>query len=216
VHAGGGLYGKRYVIVTDGWSKLRGAPLTNVNICVDDGPAFFWRVEDASGRVKDTLYVVTLHQQWRAEIETVAPGAQFLGFGMDSTATNRAAMKQLQAADPQIIVLPCTAHALSNLLKHTAKYFNWVSDVYETYCTLSEKLINSSKLRSVLHELQEEAYKCKRGICAHVPTTCFPHVPTTRLTLWERKRLAAGIWCGVMCCVLSKHCAILLPLNSGR
>jgi hypothetical protein len=59
------LCGKRYAIVTDGWSRrtaVRGAPLININICVDDGPALFWRVEDSSGLIKGTQYVVSLHQ----------------------------------------------------------------------------------------------------------------------------------------------------------
>jgi hypothetical protein len=43
----------------------------------------------------------------RTEIETAVPTAQLLGYVKDRTATNRAAMKLLQANDPTIVVLPC-------------------------------------------------------------------------------------------------------------
>jgi hypothetical protein len=46
------LLNSRYAIVTDGRSKRtgqRGAPLININICPDDGPAMFWKVVDTSG-----------------------------------------------------------------------------------------------------------------------------------------------------------------------
>jgi hypothetical protein len=165
--------GKRYAIVTDGWSKrtaVRGAPLINVNICPEDAPAIFWRVEDASGRIKDKNYVVQLHQQLRVEMQQAIPCAQLIGYVMDSTATNVAAMRILREEDPDILALPCASHALSNLIKHTAKYFSWLDSTYESCCTISEKLINSQKLRAALHEMQKEEYGSVRGICAHVPT----------------------------------------------
>jgi hypothetical protein len=167
------VIGKRYAIVTDGWSKrtaLRGAPLINVNICPEDAPAIFWRVEDASGCIKDKDYVVRLHQQLRVEMQQAIPRAQFIDYVMDSTATNVAAMRILREEDPDILVLPCASHALSNLIKHTAKYFSWLDFTYESCCTISEKLINSQKLRAALHEIQEAEYGSVLGIWAHVPT----------------------------------------------
>jgi hypothetical protein len=164
---------KRYAIMTDGWSKrtaVHGAPLINVNICPEDAPAIFWRVEDASGRIKDKDYVVRLHQQLCVEMQQVIPRAQFIGYVMDSTATNVVAMRILRGEDPDILVLPCASHALSNLMKHTAKYFSWLDSTYESCCTISEKLINSQTLHAVLHEIQEAEYSSVRGICAHVPT----------------------------------------------
>jgi hypothetical protein len=56
------ISGECYAIVTDGWSTrtaVRGALLMNVNICPKDGSAVLWRVEDASGRIKDKLRDVT-------------------------------------------------------------------------------------------------------------------------------------------------------------
>ena len=132
---------------------MRGAPLINVNICPEDGPAVFWCVEDASGRIRDKGYVVQLHQSLQEEIEQAVPDAHFIGYVMDSTATNVAAMKVLREDDPTILVLPCALHALSNLIKHASKYFSWLDTVYECCCTLSAKLIGSQKLRSALHEL---------------------------------------------------------------
>ena len=89
---------------------------------------------------------------------------------MDSTATNRAAMRILQAEDPTILVLPCAAHALSNLIKHAAKFFQWIDKVYSACCTVSEKLIAAEKLRAALHDIQQEEHGQVQGICAHVPT----------------------------------------------
>jgi hypothetical protein len=59
------LKSARYAIVTDGWSKrtaVRGAPLINIMICPDDGPAVFWRVEDCSGKIKDADFVLQFHE----------------------------------------------------------------------------------------------------------------------------------------------------------
>jgi hypothetical protein len=50
------LCGKRYAVVTDGWSKgtaARSDPLVNINIRPDDEEAVFWRIEHASGCIKD-------------------------------------------------------------------------------------------------------------------------------------------------------------------
>jgi hypothetical protein len=163
---------KRYAIVTDGWSKrtaVCGASLINVNIYPEDAPTIFWRFEDASGRIKDNAYVVRLHQQLRVEMQQAIPRAQFIGYVMDSTSTNVAAMRILREEDPDM-VLSCASHALSNLIKHTAKYLSWLDSTYESCCTISEKLINSQKLRAALHEIQEAEYGSVRGNCAHVPT----------------------------------------------
>jgi hypothetical protein len=81
------------------WSKrtaARGNPLINVMICPDDGPAVAWRIVDPSGQIKDTAYVAQLHRDLRGEIEAAVPNGHFLGYVMDSTATNRAAMRILQ------------------------------------------------------------------------------------------------------------------------
>jgi hypothetical protein len=163
---------KRYAIVTDGWSKrtaVCGASLINVNIYPEDAPTIFWRFEDASGRIKDNAYVVRLHQQLRVEMQQAIPRAQFIGYVMDSTSTNVAAMRILREEDPDM-VLSCASHALSNLIKHTAKYLSWLDSTYESCCTISEKLINSQKLRAALHEIQEAEHGSVRGNCAHVPT----------------------------------------------
>lgn len=59
------LQDARFAVVTDGWSKRtaeRGFPLINVMLCPDDGPAVFWRVIDASGRIKDATHAVQLHK----------------------------------------------------------------------------------------------------------------------------------------------------------
>jgi rRNA-processing protein FCF1 len=129
----------------------------------------FWRIEDASDHIKDAEFVVKLHKKLRAELEALLPDTEFIGYVMDSTATNRKAMTHLREADPTIVVLDCIAHALSNLMKHTAEFFAWVDSVYECSCALSEKLIKNEKMRSAVHELQEAEYGSKCGICAHVP-----------------------------------------------
>jgi hypothetical protein len=163
----------RYAIVTDGWSKRaaqRGTPLINVMVCPDDGPAVFWKVVNAEGQIKDAQYVFELHKELRIEVETALPHAQFVGYIMDSTATNRKSMRMLQTDDPAICVLPCASHALSLVIKHTAKYFQWVDNVYSACCAISEKLINAEKLRFEFHSIQLVEYTHVKGICAHVPT----------------------------------------------
>jgi hypothetical protein len=79
------------------------------------------------------------------------------------------------------LLLPCASHALDNLIKHTAKYFTWVDDVYHACCTLSEKLISTPKLRAALQELQQDEYNAVRGICAHVPT----RFGSKHLVMWD-------------------------------
>jgi hypothetical protein len=64
-------------------------------------------------------------QDIRQEVQQALPSATFLGYIMDSTATNKAAMQVLQDEDPATIVIPCAAHALSLVLKHTAKHCKW-------------------------------------------------------------------------------------------
>jgi hAT family C-terminal dimerisation region len=89
---------------------------------------------------------------------------------MDSTATNRKAMRMLQDKHPILLVLPCAAHCLSLVIKHVDKHFEWVHKVFASCCALSEKIINSEKLRSVLHDHQKACYGSVRSIPAHAPT----------------------------------------------
>jgi hypothetical protein len=147
------LESTQYAIVTDGWSKRaaqRGTPLINPMVCPDDGPAVFWKVMNAPGQIQDAQYVYDLYLELRLDVEKALPSAQFVGFVMDSTATNRKAMKMLREHDHTICVLPCAPHALSLVIKHTAKYFSWVEDVYSASCAISEKLLTCVK--SVMQE----------------------------------------------------------------
>jgi hypothetical protein len=163
----------RYAIVTDGWSKRaaqQGTPLIIVMVCPDDGSAVFWKVVNAEGQIKDAQYVFELHKELRIQVETALPHVQFVGYIMDSTATNRKSMKMLQTDNPAICVLPCASHALSLVIKHTAKYFQWVYNVYSACCAISEKLINAEKLRIELHSIQLVEYTRVEDICVHVPT----------------------------------------------
>jgi hypothetical protein len=141
-----------------------------MNIFPDDDPAMFRKVVDTSGKIKDKDNVVQLHKDIREVMEKLLPNASFLGYVMDSTATNVAATKVLQGEDPSVVVLPRAAHALSNLIKHAAKFFSWVNDAYRACCSISDYLIDSQKLRTALHALQIEEYQAVRCICAHVPT----------------------------------------------
>lgn len=84
-------------------------------------------------------------QDLRAEIEEKISQAQFIGYVMVSTSTNRNAMKTLQINDPNIVVLPCAAHAFSLIIKHINKFFAWVAKVFTSCNAISEKL------RSKLH-----------------------------------------------------------------
>jgi hypothetical protein len=79
-------------------------------------------------------------------------------------------MKILQAEDSSMVVLPCAAHAFSILIKHAAKFFQWIDKVYSACCSVSEKLITSETLRSALCQIQQADYVEVRGMCAHVPT----------------------------------------------
>jgi hypothetical protein len=103
-------------------------------------------------------------------LPAASSGGEFTGFDMDSTATNRDAMKLLQSEDRAILVLPCASHAQSDLIKHAAKFFAWIDSAYSACCTLSDKLISCEKLRAVLHRIQEEEHGTVRGICAHGST----------------------------------------------
>jgi hypothetical protein len=116
------------------------------------------------------LRVAQLHHDLSGEIEAAVPNGHFLGYVLDSTATNCAAIKILQQEDPTTVVLPCIAHALSNLIKHAAKNFAWIDKAYKACCTVSGMLFATPKLRAVLQEIQEEEYIEVRGICAHVPS----------------------------------------------
>jgi hypothetical protein len=49
--------------------------------------------------------------------------AKFLGYFMDSTATNKVVIQVLQDEDPAKNVIPCASHALSLVLKHPSKHF---------------------------------------------------------------------------------------------
>jgi hypothetical protein len=123
------ISGERYAIVTDGWSKctaVHGAPLINVNMCPQDAPAIFWRVDDASSRIKDKDNVSQLHPQLQEEIEQAVPDAYFIGYVMDSTVTNVGAMTMPR--DYIILVLPCASHALSNMVKQHGKAFQLDGD----------------------------------------------------------------------------------------
>jgi hypothetical protein len=64
---------------------------------------------------------------------------------------------------------------MSNLIKHAAKFLSWVNDVYMACCSISDKLINSQKLRTALHALQIEEHEAVHGICAHLPTRFGSH-----------------------------------------
>jgi hypothetical protein len=159
--------------VTDGWSKRaaqRGTQLIDVVACPDDGPTVFWKVVNVAGQIKDAQYAFELHEELCIEVKTALPHAQFVGYIIDSTATNRKSMKMLHTDDPAIRVLPCASHALSLVINHTAKYFQWVGNIYSACCAVSEKLINAEKLRFELHNIELVEYTCVKGICGYVPT----------------------------------------------
>lgn len=105
--------------------------------------------------VQNSNYAV---QDIRAEVCQRIPDATFLGFSMDSTATNRKAMRVLQKDDPNIVLLVCASHGLALTIKHVFKYFAWAHDVDNACCGVSEKLIKSSKVRDRLHTLQMVVY----------------------------------------------------------
>jgi hypothetical protein len=154
--------------------------------------------------------VVQLHKDIREAMEKLLPNATFLGYVMDSMATNVAAMQVLQEEDPSVVVLPCAAHALSNLIKHAAKFFSWVNDAYMACCSISDKLIDSQKLHTVLHALQIEEYQAARGICAHVPTRfgsrhlVLRDVINSKAAL--RRLVSTQEWKNVVACATS-HCS---------
>lgn len=59
------MKGKRYALVTDGWSKktaVRGEPLINVMCCPDTGPAVFIKIVNAAGEIKNIEWVYQLHK----------------------------------------------------------------------------------------------------------------------------------------------------------
>jgi hypothetical protein len=193
--------GTRYAIVTDGWSKRAaqcGNALINAMVCPDDGPVVFWKVVNASGQIKDAEYVYVLHFKLRLDVEKALPSAHFVGFVMDSTASNRKDMKMLQEHDPTICVLPCASHALSLVTKHTAEYFSWVEDVYSACCAISKKLINAEKLRAECHSIQRLENVCVEGICAHVPTRFGSRHPVLRDVVASaeaiKKLAATQVW----------------------
>lgn len=109
-------------------------------------------------------------QNIRAECETMFTDATFTGYIMDSTATNRGAMKKLQEDDPSIVVLPCISHALSLVVKHAYKFFAWVREVYDACLTISEKVNKSQKLGSELTAVQKRNDMPVRTIATHTPT----------------------------------------------
>ena len=59
------------------------------------------------GQIKNADYVYNLHIDLRKEVKGSLPGAQFVGYGMDSTATNRKAMQMLQDKFPASSLAHC-------------------------------------------------------------------------------------------------------------
>lgn len=109
-------------------------------------------------------------QKLWAEIEEALPHVTFIGYIVDSTATNRRATITVQEDDPNIVTIPCLAHCYILVIKHTAKHFMWASDVNGAVCTISEKVNSSSKLKHELHSLQEQEGIAMRRILTHTPT----------------------------------------------
>jgi hypothetical protein len=72
----------------------------------------FWDVINAAGQTQDSQYIKRCCIDLMQELRTVT-GVKVLGFVTESASANRAALSLLQQNFPQLMNLPCIAHALS-------------------------------------------------------------------------------------------------------
>jgi hypothetical protein len=76
-------------------------------------------VVKAGGVTKDAAWITQLHEEIaEATVQQLGGDAsRFTGFIMDNTAANRAAMRELKTSHPTWLLLGCSAHAMSLLIK---------------------------------------------------------------------------------------------------
>lgn len=102
-----------------------------------------------------------------------------LGFVMDNTKTNRAALKMLSAVCPQWIVLGCAAHGLDLVIKDFAKDEGkrggcvecpGLKRVYDMVKLMSNVVGDCEGVRQLLTAVQEGSGGKSKRIARHMPT----------------------------------------------
>jgi hypothetical protein len=110
----------------------------------------------AAGVTKDAQWIVGVHKQLLLDITEGDP-CRLLGFLMDNTAANRAAMRLLTEMYPHLLNVGCQAHGLSLFVKDMAKETtNLIAKTFERTNTIVNAINDSEKLRALVQNKQKE------------------------------------------------------------
>jgi hypothetical protein len=106
--------------------------------------------------------------------ETFAKPDDCIGFVMDNTSTNLAAIQQLRQENPRWLGVGCGVHGMALVFKDLAKEKNvkWAAKIFAASVTISTVVGDSERIRALLGIHQTETYGKKSSITANAPT-CF-------------------------------------------
>ncbi|EFJ40248.1 hypothetical protein VOLCADRAFT_108259 [Volvox carteri f. nagariensis] len=159
-------------LCSDGWRKRaaeQGVPLINFMLLLPTGSAFL-RVVRAAGVRKDAQYIKKIHLDVVAEAFTKPDDC--IGFVMDNTATNLAAIQLLRIENPRWLGVGCGVHGMALVFKDLAKEKNvkWAAKIFNASITISTVVGDSERIRALLGVHQMEKYGKKSAITANTPT----------------------------------------------
>jgi hypothetical protein len=121
------------------------------------------QVVPAAGVTKDAAWIANLHKEVMLEV-TAGDHYRLLGFVMDNTRANRAAMVLLRNEFKHLINIGCQAHGLSLLIKDMAKdKSSIVSKTLDRANILVNAINDSEKLRALVQEKQRAEYNKVRN-----------------------------------------------------
>jgi hypothetical protein len=124
---------------------------------------FELQVVPAAGVPKDAAWIAKLHKELMLEV-TAGDQHRLLGFVMDNTKANRAAMVLLSNEFKHLINIGCQAHGLSLMIKDMAKdKSSIVSKTLDRASILVNAINNSEKLRALVQEKQRAEYNKVRN-----------------------------------------------------
>jgi hypothetical protein len=148
------------------------------------------QVIKAGGVVKDAAWIAGVHEEIVQDAVKVLGGSpsRFVGFIMDNTAANRAAMRTLKEAHPTWLLLGCSAHALALLVKDfceaprserkpdtpvkagsTKLHVTWTSRTAKAVLKISNAISDSERVRALYTRVAKER-KIAYSIATHAPT----------------------------------------------
>jgi hypothetical protein len=173
------------MVSSDGWKKgsaLNGTPLLNVVLLLPSGGAVFHDMQSALGQSKTAEWIKQFHLRVAQELAPDQP-EQLLGFVMDNTKANRAAMDLLSEHCPRWILVGCMSHGNNLTMKD-----------------ITEKVDRCPGTAQVLTpQLQHQHESCWLTSCdqfdsAHSLTlTDSPLLPLMLMQLYKRVRELANV-----------------------